>query len=258
MRVNMITTAKRARLYLVGSLPFMAIVFLVAFSAWSLRIWLEPATAGGQSGLDQALHLTSEIRLNIAVWIVVAVGAVPFAAMFFGSRDAANREASQPYLKLGRLEDVLAALQVMGGELRPEGNIGHWARRLSPSDPEDKAFDRWNKVFDEHPEFFVTYLLRGEKKVALRWRYINRLYDPIGNAEYTPEQRATLSEEVRDRLTTKPLPHDAIGTLMSRAIELHARVLSEEAARRWWIPIMTAIFAFAAAILAAVLKVPGK
>ena len=79
-------------------------------------------------------------------------------------------------------------------------------------------------MFDEHPEFFVTYPLRGAKKVALRWRYINRLYDPIGNAEYTPEQRATLSEEVRDRLTTRPLPHDAIGTLMSRAMSFSARV----------------------------------
>jgi hypothetical protein len=81
-----------------------------------------------------------------------------------------------PYLKSGRLADVIAALQIMAAGERPEREIRGWARELSYSDSQ-KELDKWMGVFREHPEFFLVYHLQDDPtpKSALRWRYTNRL-----------------------------------------------------------------------------------
>lgn len=157
---------------------------------------------------------------------------------------------ASPYLKPGRLADVIAALQVMAAGQRPEKEIAGWADELSRSQA-DEEIDKWTGVFNEHPEFFLVYTLRvqEELKAALRWRYTNKLYDPVGKQEYTPEQKKELAKDVQFRLTTKPLGSDAIGTLMNTAIELHSRAIDELSARRWWVPVLAACLGFAGALI---------
>jgi hypothetical protein len=158
-----------------------------------------------------------------------------------------------PYLQKGRLADVIAALQVMGAGPRPEAEISNWAKELSGSDASEQI-ERWTKVFIEHPEFFLTYVLddNPNQKAALRWRYTNKLYDPRTGKDFTQEQKEALPLQDQWRLTTKPLTSDAIGALMNTAIELHSRAMEELAARRWWVPVFAAFLGFTGAVLGAV------
>jgi hypothetical protein len=55
-----------------------------------------------------------------------------------------GRERS-PYLKSGRLADVIAALQIMGAGERPERAIKGWARELSYSESESDS-EKWASV----------------------------------------------------------------------------------------------------------------
>jgi len=163
-----------------------------------------------------------------------------------------SKHSASAYLKPGRLADVIAALQVMGAGKRPEKEIEGWAQELSRSETQEEI-ERWTRVFSEHPEFFLTYFLPGQEniKAALRWRYTNKLYDPVSGTEYTPEQKNDLSKEIQARLTTKPLASDAIQALMNTAIELHSRALAEVSASRWWVPVLAASFGFVGAIIGA-------
>jgi hypothetical protein len=72
-----------------------------------------------------------------------------------------------PYLKTGRLADVIAAVQFMGASGRPEADILDWTQRLS-GNKEESERKRWTAVFKEHPEFFHVYILLKEPKAALR------------------------------------------------------------------------------------------
>jgi hypothetical protein len=158
--------------------------------------------------------------------------------------------AALPYLKPGRLSDVIAALQVMGAGQRPEGPILRWANELSRSDALNEV-ERWKAVFIEHPEFFLIYVLNNEEKAALRWRYTNKLYDAHTGKEYTPDEKDALPKQQQNSLTTKPLSSDAIAALMNTAIELHSRCIEELSARRWWVPIFAAVLGFTGAIFGA-------
>jgi hypothetical protein len=153
-----------------------------------------------------------------------------------------------PYLKPGRLADVIAAIQVMSAAKRPERKIEDWANEFSRSrDP--KTVSHWSSLFEEHREFFLTYKLKDEPKAALRLRYAFKTYDAETGKEYTPEEIKGLSREERDLLTTKPLSGDHIGTLINTAIGLHTRALEQQSARRWWVPLLAAGFGFAGAIV---------
>jgi len=161
-----------------------------------------------------------------------------------------------PYLLPGRLADVIAALQVMGAGLRPENEIAGWAQELSGSgDP--AAIARWTAVFADHQEFFLTYFLPegGEKKAALRLRYVNKFFDARTNTEYTPEQKDALPPALRDSLTSKPLTGDAVAALMKTALDLKSRANEDLAASRFWVPLAAATPGFFGAIIGAAIAV---
>jgi hypothetical protein len=157
-----------------------------------------------------------------------------------------------PYLIKGRLADIIAALQVMAAATRPEAAIERWTDELSRSKNE-YDMQRWTKVFIEHPEFFLTYKFDNQLKAALRWRYVNKLYDPKTGTEYTPQEKEALPREQRWALTTRPLGGEQVSTLLNTAIELHSRAVAEQAASRWWIPILTAVLGFIGAVAGAML-----
>jgi hypothetical protein len=143
--------------------------------------------------------------------------------------------------------DVVAAVQFMGASGRPEAEITDWAERLS-GNKEEVEVKRWTTVFQEHPEFFHVYVLQGKPKAALRVRYANRLYDAVDDKMYTVGERQKLPGEIRDRLTTKPLEGEMIGTMANTAIA-HARASEDSAARRWWVRLVAAILGFVGALV---------
>src|SRR4051812_1005792 len=117
--------------------------------------------------------------------------------------------AQSPYLKPGRLADVIAALQVMAAAKRPERLIADWAQTFDGHIDEEGA-RKWEDVFREHPEFFKVYKLDKDDrpKAALRWRYAFKNYDAETGQEYTPTEMAELSDPVRWNLTSRPLAGD--------------------------------------------------
>jgi len=157
---------------------------------------------------------------------------------------------SDPYLRQGRLADVIAALQVMASAERPEREIKDWAYELDRN-RENSAIARWTDVFTEHREFFITCRLydKGELKAASRWRYVFKTFDPKTGKEYTLAELEALPDEKRWSLTTKPLAGDQIQTLLNTAIGLHTRAIEELLAARWWIPLIAAVLGFAGAIV---------
>jgi hypothetical protein len=145
-------------------------------------------------------------------------------------------EGKSPYLKPGRLADVLAALQIMAAGQRPEGRIDWWVKQLSPGLGENQT-KRWTAVFQEHPEFFLVYSLENDAalKAALRWRYTNKLYDHKTGKEYTQQEKEALPQDEQYLLTTRPMDGETVSILLKTAIELHSRAIEEFTARRWWV-----------------------
>src|SRR5258708_28508741 len=86
------------------------------------------------------------------------------------------------YLEKDRLANLIAAVQAMGVADRPSGTLNRWVAELEASEElTSEQLDqspikfaerkKWQTVFEQHPEFFKTYTLRGEPRVLLRWRY---------------------------------------------------------------------------------------
>jgi hypothetical protein len=162
--------------------------------------------------------------------------------------------AESPYLKPGRLADVLGVLQIMAAGQRPEAKISKWAEDLSRGITPQT--ERWTAVFEEHPEFFLVYTLPNdpEKKAALRWRYTNKLYDPMTGVKMTQQAKDLLPKAQQDLLTTKPLEGEEIAVLLKTAIELHTRAIEELNARRWWV---APVLGFSGAAFGAILAFVG-
>ena len=158
-----------------------------------------------------------------------------------------------PYLKAGRLHHVLAALQVSGSAERPERTIKDWAEVLDRN-RDESTIAKWESVFEEHPEFFLTYRLPREAdlKAALRVRYVFKNFDSKTGKEYSPAEIAALPMDERNLLTTQRLAGDQIQGLASIAIALHTSALDDLRASRFWIPLIAAALSFVGALVGAI------
>lgn len=73
--------------------------------------------------------------------------------------------SKSPYIKNNqRLADVVAAIQVMGTYKYYKLDFEGWADRISG---DSNQAEYWEKVFEEHPEFFRLDSKR--KKASLVW-----------------------------------------------------------------------------------------
>ena len=133
-----------------------------------------------------------------------------------------------PYLKKYRLQDIIGALQIMGSAKNYKRSIKGWSNKI---ENEPKSAASWEKVFQEHPEFFRE---SGKDKYCIMWR------------KGLPHDKDTKERE--------PLTADQIKALMETALQFHAKALEEQREKRWWMPIFAAIMAFAGAILGGYLK----
>jgi hypothetical protein len=147
--------------------------------------------------------------------------------------------AKSQYLEKDRLANVIAAIQILGVSECAAGTIDRWAAELEASEeltPEEientpvRFSDRkkWQTIFEQHPEFFKSYTMRGEPRVALRWRYaqiVNGQGKPNGKAEPAETQDESKPEATNDltKVPSRPLTADQIQVLIKTAIELHGR-----------------------------------
>ncbi|MET1416106.1 hypothetical protein ABVF61_27810 [Roseibium sp. HPY-6] len=159
-----------------------------------------------------------------------------------------------PYLKENRLQDVIAAIQVMGAyDEYSSRKADLWSAQLGvPQSGED-----WFEVCREHPEFFRTNTTEdgGDDAtwVGIRWRWATgRVYSPDAGRNLTPDEISSLPAVDKKKLTRAPLTSSQIETLIASAIQLHSRAIEHKRELRWWaIPAISAATAFVGAVLGA-------
>jgi hypothetical protein len=148
--------------------------------------------------------------------------------------------AKSHYLEKDRLANVIAAIQILGVSDRSSGTLNRWvaeleaseeltAEQLNTSPIKFAERKKWSTVFEQHPEFFKTYTLRGEPRVLLRLRYAQsaNFMPKNGAASATPEAKPEGAEE-SGSIASKPLTADQIEVLINTAIELHDRAVEAD------------------------------
>ena len=146
----------------------------------------------------------------------------------------------------GRLGDVIAAIQAMATYKFYKLDFEGWADRISA----DKSrAGHWQRVFEDHPEFFR---LDGERKRAsLVWRrqYPKR-YNVDTSKEISKQEFEQLDNLSKARISRVPLPASEIKTLIDTAINLHSRDLEALKHAGWYKPrLIQALAALAGALI---------
>jgi hypothetical protein len=159
--------------------------------------------------------------------------------------------ANSHYLEKDRLANVIAAIQTLGVADRPAATLNRWVAELEAS--EELSSDqldhapvkfgerkKWQAVFEQHPEFFKSYTVRGEQRVLLRWRYAEAIKTIPAKADAAKPDNATKPDESTAKPETdskaektedfadtpsRPLTADQIEVLINTAIALHGREL---------------------------------
>ncbi|MBX9827718.1 MAG: hypothetical protein K2Y27_22315 [Xanthobacteraceae bacterium] len=142
---------------------------------------------------------------------------------------------------------------------RPSGTLNRWVAELEASEELtseqlDKApvkfaeRKKWQALFEQHPEFFKTYTLRGDLRVLLRWRYAETLKNGTSGkaAPDAPDDDADEAELA----PSKPLSAEQIQVLINTAIGLHAKEVGAERAPDKFRPLLMAIIGAALGTLA--------
>jgi hypothetical protein len=156
--------------------------------------------------------------------------------------------ANSHYLEKDRLANVIAAIQTLGVADRPTATLNRWVAELEASEElSSEQLDqspikfaerkKWQAVFEQHPEFFKSYTLRGEQRVLLRWRYAETIKTkpakpesagkPESDAKPENDNKSDSTEDFADA-PSKPLTADQIEVLINTAIALHGKQASAE------------------------------
>ena len=154
-----------------------------------------------------------------------------------------------PYLKSGRLSDVIAAIQTMSLNERSSQSCKEWARIIAGD--ETKA-DQWRSVFTEHPEFFRKSTYKGSPDAyALVWRRASpRNFYRLEGRAVTPAEFDGLTNEQQGYVSRVRVPEGEIKTLIDIAVELHSKAREQHIDWRWWVPTAAS---FVGALLAVLL-----
>ncbi|MBX9842273.1 MAG: hypothetical protein K2Z80_10750 [Xanthobacteraceae bacterium] len=162
-----------------------------------------------------------------------------------------------------RLANLIAAIQILAVADRPSGTLNRWVAELEASEELtseqlDKApikfaeRKKWQTLFEQHPEFFKTYTLRGDLRVLLRWRYAETLKNGA-NGKTAPDAPNDDEDEDEDEAELppgKPLTAEQIQVLINTAIGLHAKEVEAERVPDKFRPLLMAIIGAALGTLA--------
>jgi hypothetical protein len=160
--------------------------------------------------------------------------------------------AKSHYLENDRLANVIAAIQAMAVADRPSATLNRWVAELEAS--EELTSDqldqspikfaerkKWQTVFEQHPEFFKTYTLRGEPRVLLRWRFSESIKSEANGAADGKDSEDKDKSGSNAAPTSKPLNADQIQVLINTAIEMHAKEVAGDRPPERFRPLLMAI-----------------
>ena len=160
-------------------------------------------------------------------------------------------KVKSPYLNdPNRLADVISAIQVMSTYKFYKLPFDGWADRISA---DSSRGEYWQRIFEQHPEFFR---LDGQRqKASLVWRrqYPKR-FQVDEERILTKEEYDELDEPATQRVSRVRLTPADIKALVDTAINLHARALEEQKEKRWWIPLASAAGGLLGGLLGSLLK----
>jgi hypothetical protein len=154
--------------------------------------------------------------------------------------------SKSPYLAENRLPDVVAAIQFMSLNDRSSLRPAEWSEGIS-GDTAKAA--HWQRVFEEHSEFFRRSP-NYEGHYALIWRRASpRLFFRKEGKMLTQTEFDKLPDADK-RLVSRPrVPEQEIKTLIDIAIELHAKAREQHTDWRWWVPTVASFFGSLIAVL---------
>ena len=151
-----------------------------------------------------------------------------------------------PYLENpGRLNNIIAAIQVMGTFPFYKLDIDKWANRIQG---ENASSDYWKAIFKEHPEFFRIDTTSG-KKASLVWRRANpKLYSVDQQTMLKREEYDLLDANQKARISRAPLGPNDIEALINTAINLHSTAIEHKKEKRWWLSTLSLVVAILAVV----------
>jgi hypothetical protein len=152
-------------------------------------------------------------------------------------------KAESVYLKHhARLQDVIAAIQVMGTYHYSARSIEAWSALLGEK---PQSATTWLTVFNEHPEFFRAGVDEDDLHTLAIRRAQPRLYDTKSHAAISPKAFAALPKDNRSHISRTPLSSGQIASLVEIAVKLHAEAVTRNRESRWWahiaIPALTSL-----------------
>jgi hypothetical protein len=156
------------------------------------------------------------------------------------------------YLEKDRLANVIAAIQIMGVSDQATGTLNRWVAELEASEQlTSNQLDhtpvtyaerkKWTTVFEQHPEFFKTYMRHGEQYVLLRWRYAQTFNANLAkDVNSTPDGNTadTKSAEETTNATGPPLSTEQVQLLVKIAMDLHAKEAAADIEPDRWRPVV--------------------
>jgi hypothetical protein len=175
------------------------------------------------------------------------------AGAYMTSRE---RNAVSPYLKTGRLADLLAAIQTMAIHDRYRRSVPDWADLICG---DKDAASHWTTIFDDHPEFFRPSS-GNPGEYALIWRRAgnNRYHRKLGRILERAEIDELIPEQRERYISRPPVPEAQVKTLLDTAISLHQKAVDAYRDRRWWVTPLTTVLSTAGSFLGAILGVHVK
>ena len=159
-------------------------------------------------------------------------------------------EKQSPYLSnKDRLQDIIAAIQVMASYRYSARRINAWASILGEK---PRSADNWLTIFNDHPEFFrVLDDDEGKHTLILR-RAQSRVYNTRTGDELTIEEFRRLPKQERSHISRKPLTTEQTLSLIEVAVTLQNQAVARRQELRWWVHVVVpALSALVGALLGA-------
>ena len=135
-----------------------------------------------------------------------------------------------------RLQDVIAAIQVMGTYHYSARSIEAWSALLGEK---PQSATTWLVLFNEHPEFFRAGVEEDDLHTLAIRRAQPRLYDTKSYGAISPEAFAALPKTGRSHISRTPLSSGQIASLVEIAVKLHSEAVTRKRESRWWVQIVT-------------------
>jgi hypothetical protein len=146
-----------------------------------------------------------------------------------------------PYLATGRLQKVLALIQILGTNVNDDIDIDRLVELSGDKKVNTQA------VLKEHPEFFGKDRTGDNEYWHLVMRRTGSLsvHKDTGKLLENDEITAKNVVELKTNYRRPRLAATQVECLMKTAVELHARAIASEEERRWlWKILLPAVFSF--------------